>query len=263
MSTLPVKPRQLVADSGFVDLLAPSPNVGDRRGGGGIHFLILHYTGLETARRSVEVLCDPRCEVSCHYLIDDDGTITQMVSEVDRAWHAGVSSWHGVEDINSHSIGIEIQNPGHACGYPAFPQVQMEAVEALAGDIVERYAIRPEYVLAHSDIAPQRKIDPGEKFDWRRLAEAGIGHWVAPRPLGAAPDAALFDEALPHEAVARCQALLEAYGYRVARDGVLDGPTRKVIAAFQRHFRPERVDGLPDASTIGTLEDLLAALGGG
>jgi N-acetylmuramoyl-L-alanine amidase len=262
LSTAPAKPRHVAPDSAFVDRIAPSPNVGVRRGGGAIDFLILHYTGLETARRSLEVLCDPRCEVSCHYLIDDDGAITQMVNEADRAWHAGLSSWHGVEDINSHSIGIEIQNPGHAHGYPVFPEAQMAAVEALAGDIVERRRIRPENVLAHSDIAPQRKIDPGEKFDWARLAEAGIGHWVAPR--GLSPQEAL-DDLAPWQAdprVAHCQALLSMYGYRVARDGVLDAATMKVITAFQRHFRPALVNGLPDASTIGTLEDLLDALGG-
>ena len=261
MSTVPLKPYHLAPDSPFVDQIAPSPNIGKRRGGGRVDFLILHYTGLESARRSIDVLCDPRCEVSCHYLIDDDGAVVQMVSEVDRAWHAGLSSWHGVEDINSHSIGIEIQNPGHENGYPTFPDVQMQAVEALAGDIRSRHSIRPEHVLAHSDIAPQRKIDPGEKFDWERLAEAGIGHWVQPRPLSAPPAGRSRNEHQSDEKVALLQELLATYGYRVERDGVLDASTQKVIAAFQRHFRPERVDGLPDESTIGTLEDLITALG--
>jgi N-acetylmuramoyl-L-alanine amidase len=261
LSTAPLKPRHLVPDSPFVDQIAPSPNIGERRGGGRIDFLILHYTGLESARRSIDVLCDPRCEVSCHYLIDDDGAVVQMVGEADRAWHAGLSSWHGVEDINSHSIGIEIQNPGHENGYPIFPESQMEAVEALAGDIIRRHGIRPENVLAHSDIAPQRKIDPGEKFDWERLARVGIGHWVHPRPLTAPPIVASLDDPRPDEGVAVVQELLATYGYRVGRDGILDVPTKKVIAAFQRHFRPQRVDGLPDESTRGTLEDLIAALG--
>jgi N-acetylmuramoyl-L-alanine amidase len=261
LSTAPLKPRHLVPDSPFVDQIAPSPNIGERRGGGRIDFLILHYTGLESARRSIDVLCDPRCEVSCHYLIDDDGAVVQMVGEADRAWHAGLSSWHGVEDINSHSIGIEIQNPGHENGYPIFPESQMEAVEALAGDIIRRHGIRPENVLAHSDIAPQRKIDPGEKFDWERLARVGIGHWVHPRPLTAPPIVASLDDPRPDEGVAVVQELLTTYGYRVGRDGILDAPTKKVIAAFQRHFRPQLVDGLPDESTRGTLEDLIAALG--
>ncbi len=260
MSTAPLKPRHIVPDSGFVDLIAPSPNIGARRGGGRIDYLILHYTGLETARRSLEVLCDPRCEVSCHYLIDVDGTVTQMVAESDRAWHAGLSSWHSVEDINSHSVGIEIQNPGHANGYPVFPEAQMSAVEALAGDIVQRHRIRPENVLAHSDIAPQRKIDPGEKFDWARLANAGIGHWVRPRPADGQALALDICDAQPDARVAHLQGLLATYGYRVAREGVLDPATTKVIAAFQRHFRPALVNGLPDASTIGTLEDLIDAL---
>lgn len=261
MSTAPLKPRDLAPDSPFVDMIAPSPNIGERRGGGRIDFLILHYTGLESARRSIDVLCDPRNEVSCHYLVDDDGTITQMVSEADRAWHAGLSSWHAVEDINSHSIGIEIQNPGHVTGYPAFPDTQMQAIEDLSRDIISRYGIRPENILAHSDIAPQRKIDPGEKFDWGRIAAAGIGHWVPPKPVAGPPERERITDDRPSREVAVMQELLTYYGYRVSRDGLLDKPTQKVIKAFQRHFRPERVDGLPDASTIGTLEDLISALG--
>jgi N-acetylmuramoyl-L-alanine amidase len=262
LSSAAQKPASLTPDSPFVDLVAPSPNIGERRGGGRIDFLVLHYTGLESARRSLEVLCDPRCEVSCHYLIDEDGTVTQMVREADRAWHAGLSAWHGIRDVNSHSVGIEIQNPGHTNGYPDFPDVQMRALEDLAGDIISRHAIRPEHVLAHSDIAPQRKIDPGEKFDWARLHRSGIGHWVAPRPTGQPAALSQFRSGQASLAVASCQERLAAYGYDVALDGILDERTRKVIAAFQRHFRPALVDGLPDTSTIDTLDELLAALGG-
>jgi len=240
-----------------VDDLVPSPNIGERKNAAQPRFLILHYTGLESVERSIEVLSDPICEVSCHYVVDVDGRVTQMVREVDRAWHAGLSFWQGETDINSHSIGVEIQNPGHEAGMPEFPELQMTAVVRLASDIVRRHSMKPEFVLAHSDIAPQRKIDPGEKFDWARLYRAGIGHWVAPRPLG---DTSIIDPGKPHDAVRLCQELLAKYGYDVLIDGVLSDPTRRVISAFQRHFRPARCDGVPDKSTIDTLDDLIAAV---
>ncbi len=246
-------------DSTLVDDLTPSPNIGERRGGLRTTHLILHYTGLESARHSIEVLTDSRCEVSCHYLVDVDGRTTQMVREADRAWHAGHSYWRGERDINSASIGIEIQNPGHAAGYPDFPAAQMVAVERLCLDIMSRHPIAPECVLAHSDIAPQRKIDPGEKFAWARLHEAGIGHRVRPHPLEAS---AMPADRPPSETTVRhCQALLAAYGYEIAIDGCFDDATRRVISAFQRHFRPSLVDGLPDQSTIATLIDLCASAG--
>lgn len=249
---------KLQADSPLVDRLVYSPNVGVRKGAGFPKFLIMHYTGLESAARSIAVLSDPVCEVSCHYVVDVDGCIVQMVQEADRAWHAGVSYWQGETDINSYSIGIEIQNEGHVAGLPDFPEEQMLAVEQLALDIFRRHRMRPEHVLAHSDIAPQRKIDPGEKFDWARLHRSGVGHWVVPMPPTVAPE---VDPAVAHGSVKTCQRLLASYGYAVPVDGLLSEPTRKVISAFQRHFRPERVDGLPDESTISTLEQLIAGLG--
>jgi len=245
------------ADSSFVDELCPSPNIGDRNGAGYPKFLILHYTGLESTARSIAVLSDPICEVSCHYVVDDDGRVIQMVREADRAWHAGRSFWQGETDLNSYSVGIEIQNPGHEAGMPDFPEAQMAAVERLALDIVQRHNMKPEHVLAHSDIAPQRKIDPGEKFDWARLYRYGVGHWVAPLALAEPPE---IDPDEAHEAVRRCQSLLVDYGFKVSTDGLLSVETRRVISAFQRHFRPARCDGVPDASTIGTLEKLIAAL---
>jgi N-acetylmuramoyl-L-alanine amidase len=268
----------LAPDSPFVNELIASPNIGERRNGGRPRFLILHYTGLESFQRSIDVLRDPVCEVSCHYVVDVDGHVVQMVSEADRAWHAGLSCWQGETDINSWSIGIEIQNPGHDRGYPDFAEAQMQAVENLAGDIIARRKIRPEHVLAHSDIAPHRKNDPGEKFDWQRLAQKQIGHWVPSRPIaaerptsqsmsetGTAQDQAQDQVQVQvqdqdEDRVRHCQALLRKYGYEVACDGMLDDATRRVIIAFQRHFRPARIDGLPDRSTIATLEDLLAAL---
>ncbi len=245
-------------DSPFVDEVHLSPNVGPRKDGHRPNVLIVHYTGLESVERSIQVLADPVCAVSCHYVVDTDGRVTQMVAEAQRAWHAGVSYWQGETDLNSMSIGIEVQNPGHSAGYPDFPDAQMLAIERLAGDIVGRHDIRPERVLAHSDIAPQRKCDPGEKFDWARLAHTGIGYWQPPAP----PDTEVADpgELDADASVARAQQLLAAYGYEVAADGRLDARTRKVVAAFQRHFRPARVDGLVDRSTIATLERLLAGL---
>ena len=171
--TPPLPP--LTADSRFVDDLVPSPNVDTRAQGCQPCILVLHYTGLPTFERSIEVLSDPLCKVSCHYVVDLDGRTVQMVPEAVRAWHAGVSSWRGQTDLNSLSVGIEIQNVGHDAGYPDFPEAQMRAVERLAADIVARHAIATGNVVAHSDIAPSRKIDPGEKFDWQRLSRAGTG----------------------------------------------------------------------------------------
>lgn len=246
-------------DSAVVDSLHPSPNFEPRRLGGRPDILLLHYTGMKTAARAIDWLSRPESRVSCHYVLDEAGHVTQMVAEGDRAWHAGHSIWRGETDINSLSIGIEIHNPGHDAGYPDFPDVQMRRLEALCRDIVCRWRIPPERVLAHSDVAPKRKIDPGEKFDWARLARAGIAHWVRPVPVDRS-DAGLDPEtAVP--IVAHVQAQLAAYGYGVPHSGVLDADTRTVIAAFQRHFRPERIDGRLDRSTCATLDRLLDDLG--
>ena len=171
------------ADSGLVHELCPACNFGPRRAGMCPSILLLHYTGVASAAKAIDWLSRPDSRVSCHYVIDETGRITQMVAEEARAWHAGEASWAGESDINSASIGVEIQNPGHEMGYPDFPEPQLCAVEALAQDILSRHSIRPECVLAHSDVAPKRKIDPGEKFPWARLAAAGVGHWVEPAPL--------------------------------------------------------------------------------
>lgn len=246
------------ADSALVDALHVSPNVEPRKSRAQPDLLLLHYTGMTSAEKAIEWLARPGSGVSCHYVIDGDGRITQMVGEDMRAWHAGVSHWAGETDINSCSIGIEIDNPGHELGYPEFPEAQMRAVEALALDIVTRRQIRPERVLAHSDIAPARKLDPGEKFDWARLARAGIGHWVEPAPLepGDAGSGPGYGGPLIYEV----QDLLHRYGYGINPSGQHDLPTEAVVRAFQRHFRPARVDGRIDQSTIATLERLLAAL---
>lgn len=245
-------------DSALVETLQPSPNVEPRRNGLRPTILLLHYTGLESMAKAIDWLTREGSGVSCHYGIDEDGRITQMVPEDLRAWHAGESAWDGETDVNSASIGIEIHNPGHAFGYPDFPKVQIEAVERLSRDIIARHGIRPERVLAHSDVAPARKRDPGEKFPWQTLSHAGIGHWVAPTPVIGGDEGLGLGHAEPR--IAAFQVALRRYGYGVEPTGVIDERTELVVTAFQRHFRPERVDGRIDRSTISTLERLLAAL---
>nr|WP_246715155.1 N-acetylmuramoyl-L-alanine amidase [Aestuariivirga litoralis] len=234
-----------------------SPNINERRVGKPISVLVLHYTGMSSAQKACDWLCNAQSEVSCHYLVDEQGAIVQMVDEAARAWHAGVSLWHGDEDINSLSIGIEIQNTGHSLGYEDFPLPQMQAVAALSKDIIQRNAIKPRNVLAHSDIAPGRKIDPGEKFDWGFLHEQGVGHYVAPEPLSGGSFLQMGDSGDP---VMALQAMLKLYGYGLEVNGSFDQRTRIVVEAFQRHFRRERVDGIADASTVTTLHKLLRAL---
>ncbi len=248
----------LEADTSLVDALVASPNVGERQGCERPSILLLHYTGVETMAKAVDWLTRAGSGVSCHYAVGEAGAITQMVPEALRAWHAGEAFWAGESDINSASIGIEIHNPGHEWGYPDFPQQQLDAVEALCLDIIARHGIRPERVLAHSDVAPRRKKDPGEKFPWARLARAGIGHWVAPIPAIAAEPGLGVGVAGP--LVAEVQLLLGRYGYGIEATGVVDAMTEYVVTAFQRHFRPERADGRIDRSTIDTLERLIAAL---
>src|SRR5690606_3174769 len=198
--------------------------------------LILHYTGMATAEQAIARLCDPRSQVSCHYLVDDDGQIVQMVDEDRRAWHAGMAAWGGERDINSWSIGIEVQNPGHDHGYRDFPEAQMVAVEALAGDIVARHGIAAHRVLAHSDVAPGRKIDPGEKFDWARLARAGVGHWVSPEPAG--PLIAEASRQADRDTTIHVQRLLRSYGSGIQIPAPTDEQSRTVVPAWQRPFRP-------------------------
>jgi N-acetylmuramoyl-L-alanine amidase len=237
----------------------PSPGTGERRDGKRPDILLLHYTGMASAEAACRRLCDPHSGVSCHYLVDEHGGIVQMVEEHLRAWHAGQSFWGGERDINSRSIGIEIHNRGHEADYPDFPEAQMAAVIALCRDIVVRWPIAPERVLAHSDVAPRRKLDPGEKFDWRRLHAAGIGHWVEPEPIGEDTGLGQGDEG---EAVVALQRELAGYGYDVPQSGRFDAATAATVTAFQRHFRPARVDGRADRSTCATLARLLASLPG-
>ncbi len=245
-------------DTGLACAVVPAVNVEPRQGAGAPHLLILHYTGMPSAEKAVRWLACTQSRVSCHYVIDEHGAITQLVPEGLRAWHAGVAYWEGVTDINSASIGIEIQNPGHEHGYPDFPVSQMAAVAALSRDIMARRGISPSGVLAHSDVAPARKIDPGEKFDWAFLHARGVGHWVAPVPLD--PGDAGVGPSFAGPAVREVQAGLKRYGYGIEETGTLDEATVVVLRAFQLHFRPARVDARLDGSTAKTLARLLATL---
>lgn len=246
---------QLTPESSHASKVFPSPNHGERRGNRHPDMLLLHYTGMPVTGEALQWLCNPVSQVSAHYFVFEDGRILQLVPEGRRAWHAGAGEWDGEEDINSCSIGIEIANPGHPAGLPDYPDVQIEAVASLSRDICERWRIPTDRVLAHSDIAPARKIDPGEKFPWERLHRAGIGHWAPPARIADGRYFSRGDSGQPIEAL---QAMLRMYGYSVAINGLFDEKTEQVVTAFQRHFRQSRVDGVADASTITTLRDLIA-----
>jgi N-acetylmuramoyl-L-alanine amidase len=242
-------------DSRFVDEICPSPNHEPRRDVARPDILLLHYTGMSTTQAALERLCDPNARVSSHYLVFEDGRIIQLVPESRRAYHAGESSWERTTDINSRSIGIEIGNQGHDAGCPAFPDTQITAVIALCRDIVTRCSITPRHVLAHSDVAPLRKRDPGEGFPWARLAAAGVGLWVEPAPIETGNALRPGDRG---DKVAHLQRRLADYGYGITASGQYDDLTQEIVAAFQRHFRPARVDGVADGSTVLTLDKLLA-----
>ena len=234
----------------------PSPNFNERVGVDGPDILLMHYTGMQSCEAAVQRLTDPAARVSSHYTIDEDGTVYVHVDESLRAWHAGVSHWRGETDINSRSIGIEIVNPGHEFGYRAFPDVQIDAVMELSKGILSRHRIPPRNVIAHSDIAPGRKEDPGELFPWKRLAGVGIGIWVEAQ--------AVMGESLSPgdrgDAVRALQVDLAAYGYGIDPTGDYEARTRDVVIAFQRHFRPVKFDGVADAQTQDVLRRLLATV---
>ena len=239
-----------------------SPNHDARPPGRVVDMLVVHYTGLPSRAAALDRLCDPSARVSAHYLIDEDGAVVQLVTEDRRAWHAGEACWAGERDVNGCSLGIELVNPGHQWGYRPFAEAQMAALVELAGDIVARHAIPPERVLGHADVAPARRKDPGELFDWVRLARAGIGLVARPgtrrgtRPPGREGDAAGGN-------VAALQRRLARFGYDIAATGRSDALTAATVTAFQRHFRQARVDGVADRETEAALEDLVAQLGRG
>jgi N-acetylmuramoyl-L-alanine amidase len=244
-------------DSSVASDVIPSANFGDRNNDRVPDMILLHYTGMPDADGAISKLTTAGSEVSAHYIVLEDGGIIQCVPEAKRAWHAGVSSWAGEEDINSCSIGIEIINRGHDWGYPDFPSRQIAAVIALCRGIMLRRNIPAHRVLGHSDVAPARKKDPGEKFPWRLLANSGVGHWVQPAAITRSESLKLGSIG---DGVRDLQKALAKYGYGVPVNGKFDGPTMEVVTAFQRHFRPERVDGIADHSTLRTLGALLTTL---
>lgn len=202
----------------------PSPNFGERRGGSRVELVVLHYTVLGCAE-ALERLCDPVAEVSAHYLIDRDGTVLSLVDEAGRAWHAGAGAWGGAGDVNSRSIGIELANSGQE----PFPEPQIAALERLLAGVLERHGLGPEAVIGHSDMAPERKGDPGARFDWRRFALRRLAVW----PEMAAPGDWIAD--------------LRAFGYP-------DAPPETLLTAFRLRFRPW---------ACGPLDDIDRALAAG
>lgn len=226
----------------------PSPNHDPRPPGAPIDMLVLHYTGMESAAAALDRLCDPAAQVSAHYVVEEDGTVWQLVDESLRARHAGVSSWRGVQGCNDRSVGVEIVNPGHEHGYRDFPALQMAAVCELCLEILARHPIPPRNVVAHSDIAPDRKQDPGERFDWPGLARNGVGLWP---PAAPDPGAALV------EGIEGLRGGLRRVGYDIAAAGPPDPALASVLRAFQRHWRPEAVTGAADAGTSARLAALL------
>lgn len=224
----------------------PSPNHNERRNDAPIDILLIHYTGMTDAATALARLCDPIAKVSAHYTIDEAGTVFGHVDENRRAWHAGVSYWAGERDVNSRSIGIELVNPGHDLGYRDFPAAQLEALIELARGIIARHKIPPARILAHSDVAPGRKIDPGEKFPWAELARQGIGLFpVDYRAPAQMPP------------LSELQTMVARYGYGCPVTGVFDDETRTALSAFQRHHRPRKFNGMPDADSAGRIADLL------
>ena len=224
----------------------PSPNHDARTRP--LSHIILHYTDMSDAQAALTRLCDPQAKVSAHYFIHRSGAIVQLVDDDRRAWHAGVSYWRGEADMNSASLGIELDHDGHDNNgrMGAFPEVQMRALYALLQTLCDRHAIAPENVLGHSDIAPGRKIDPGEAFDWAALNKAGFGLWLT----GVTPeDVPPLAEGHADKAVMPLQKALAAFGYHIAADGHYGAQTAAVISAFQRHFRPAKIDGMADAET--------------
>jgi N-acetylmuramoyl-L-alanine amidase len=248
--------NEFLADFGGVEVVA-SPNYGERKDGRRPDMIILHYTGMSTGAAALDWLTRAESEVSSHYFVWEDGRVVQLVPEELRAWHAGKSIWKGETDTNSRSIGIEIVNEGHPGGLPDFPKIQIDAVIALCLDIAKRWNIAPQNVLAHSDVAPIRKVDPGEKFPWNILADSGVGHYVTPTEIGGGRFLQRGDSGPPVEAL---QAMLAFYGYGTPVNGLFCEKTEGDVSAFQRHFRQKQVDGIADFSTIDTLHRLIKDL---
>jgi len=227
----------------LVNRTVASPNFNERKLP--ISMVVLHYTGMKSAAEALERMCDPAAEVSAHYMIDEDGIVTSLVPEGKRAWHAGRSYWRGETDVNSASIGIELVNPGHEWGYRPFPEAQMEALLPLLADIIKRNHIPRGNVVGHSDIAPARKQDPGEYFDWARLGELGLALKIPAAKMN------LF-----YDNPGGFYLALERFGYDIS-----DG--RAAVTAFQRRWRPELIDGEIDGEIGAILLELLLERGNG
>ncbi|MEL6826698.1 MAG: N-acetylmuramoyl-L-alanine amidase [Pseudomonadota bacterium] len=243
----------------------PSPNFNDRKHP--VDMLVFHYTGMETGQQALDRMCDPAAEVSAHYMIWEDGRVVQLVGEDKRAWHAGVSSWQGNQDLNSRSIGIEIVNGGHDWPLagdvlPPYPTEQIDALIELSKGILERWDIPFNRIVGHSDIAPARKDDPGEHFPWDRLARAGIGKWplsISDNPAEPSTDASTNG---PHligrglgpgddkKAVERMQTMLAEIGYALDPSGIYDSATESVVRAFQRRWLQDQVTGWAGIRTL-------------
>jgi len=238
-----------------MDIIAsPSPNFDDRRHP--LDMLVLHYTGMESGQAALDRMRDPEAKVSAHYMIREDGRIYQLVAEDRRAWHAGVATWQGDDDLNSRSIGIEIVNGGHDFplpdgSLPPYPMAQIDALTRLCHRILEAHEIPQSRIVGHSDIAPLRKQDPGEHFPWQRLARAGIGFW--PEDGGADDPGMPVQGLVPGEANAAIgwmQQMLAGIGYGLPATGTYDELTEAVVKAFQRRWLPDRVTGTADLPTL-------------
>ena len=230
---------------------APSPNFDARTAPPDM--IVLHYTGMPTGEAALARLRDPEAKVSSHYMVEEDGRVFRLVPEERRAWHAGVSFWKGERNLNGVSIGIEIVNPGHEFGYRAFPAAQIATVIALLADVRSRWTIEDSRIVGHSDVAPDRKDDPGELFPWRTLAEHGHGLWASPPPAPGAP----LSEGETGAGVFALQAGFTRLGYDLPPSGAYDSATTAVVRAFQRHWRPAKVDGVADGETRAMLIALL------
>jgi N-acetylmuramoyl-L-alanine amidase len=235
---------------------APSPNFDARTVPPDM--VVLHYTGMPTGEAALERLRDPAAKVSAHYLVEEDGRVFSLVPEARRAWHAGKSFWRGETDINARSIGVEIVNPGHEWGYRPFPDRQIGAVIELLGEVRARWTIDDARLVGHSDVAPDRKEDPGERFPWKRLSEAGHGLWVEPVAAPGGP----LGEGDEGPGVFALQAGLSRLGYDSAPSGAFDVATGAIVRAFQRHWRQDRVDGVADGETRARLIALLRLAAG-
>ncbi|SFG09806.1 N-acetylmuramoyl-L-alanine amidase [Novosphingobium sp. CF614] len=221
----------------LVNRIVQSPNWNERKLP--VTMVVLHYTGMKTAEEAMARMCDPEAQVSAHYMIDEEGIVTSLVPEEKRAWHAGQSYWRGVTDVNSASIGIELANPGHEWGYRPFPEPQMDALMPLLADIMDRHDIPRANVVGHSDVAPARKQDPGEYFDWQRLGELGLSLDIPAAKMN-----------LYYDNPGAFYLAMERFGYDIANG-------RAAVRAFQRRWRPEIIDGEIDGEIGGILFELL------